>query len=375
MNKAELIKALNLVVEGINGIKVALDAGEVSNIVAGTTPQMTGEAKAPVAPVKEETKVAEKPVETPVDSDKESELNNMKYNELKKYASSLGVDCKGTRPEITARILAHFANGGVTPEAEEVVESPVKEDKKSEDKVVNISDKKKLGKKSEPVVEEEPEEEPEEEDGDEFDTLAEQIISDEDTDVADIISALKEVGVKANKKDVQVKLAQALRDGLIDLDEEDEEEEEVADEPVSSAQKDGEEEEPTLYTPDLDLDGVNNPETMTEARRKAVIAMVDKQVSLVNDEKLTEEDIVKFLEDTATEDEIALIPEDYELEDVFSLYLEIMKRFIDDDGDTHEPADPCQIGEDYFCCGHKVKYVKKTGKFVCEVCGEEYDAE
>ena len=33
----------------------------------------------------------------------EEQLRNMKYNDFKKFAASLGVDCKGTRDEIMAR--------------------------------------------------------------------------------------------------------------------------------------------------------------------------------------------------------------------------------------------------------------------------------
>ena len=51
----------------------------------------------------------------------------MKYNEFKKLASSLGVDCKGTRDEIMARVVAL----GVVTDAEESAEEAPVEKKES----------------------------------------------------------------------------------------------------------------------------------------------------------------------------------------------------------------------------------------------------
>ena len=57
------------------------------------------------------------------------------------------------------------------------------------------------------------------------------------------------------------------------------------------------------------------------------------------------------------------------------MYMELVKRSIDNDGEEHEPSDPYELGEHDMCCGHELKYVKKTKKYVCEHCGTEYEAE
>ena len=63
------------------------------------------------------------------------------------------------------------------------------------------------------------------------------------------------------------------------------------------------------------------------------------------------------------------------IDDFIKLYMELHKRFIDNDGEAHEPSDPYEVGEEDFCCGHPLKYMKKTKKYVCEHCGAEYEAE
>ena len=48
-----------------------------------------------------------------------------------------------------------------------------------------------------------------------------------------------------------------------------------------------------------------------------------------------------------------------EFEELVALYCEIRKRFVDDDGEEHEPGDPYELNEKNFCCGHELKYEKK----------------
>ena len=64
-----------------------------------------------------------------------------------------------------------------------------------------------------------------------------------------------------------------------------------------------------------------------------------------------------------------------EEEELLALYIEKKKHFIDDDGEEAEPGEPYEVGGSNFCCGHELKYSKKTNRYICETCGEEYEAD
>ena len=114
---------------------------------------------------------------------------------------------------------------------------------------------------------------------------------------------------------------------------------------------------------------------MTDERAESVEAKMEAILDAIENEKLTFEDITSYLDDNATEDEIDLLGEEPEDEECVKLYMELIKRTIDNDGEEHEPSDPYELGEHDMCCGHELKYVKKTKKYVCEHCGTEYEAE
>lgn len=354
MNNANLIKGIAQTIEGLtvimNELSVA-DQGAVADEVVTTK-------KEEKAVVKTETpKVKEEKAETSTGDYTREQLNAMKYNELKKLGASLGVKCVGTRDEITDKILA--VGGAVEEDQEEVVE--VKETKKADKKVTSIEEgKKKLGKKKEEVVEE-----PQE---DEFEVQAKEIA--EETDKEDIIEALKEVGVKATSKNYVSKLADALRQGLIDLDEEDEEEEEEVE-----SDEDGEDIDYHVHSTEFDPKGYNDPANMTEERANAIEQMVDEVIEQIANEEIGEDDITSYIEEFSTEDEQELLSDDYTEEQLIKFYLELRKRMIDDEGNEAEPADPYELMEKNFCCGHELKYSKKNKQYICEVCATEYEAE
>lgn len=360
MNNAEIIKGIDLTIEGLTVIKNAL---------------LTESAVAPVeAPKSKSVERREKvqkeepmnpPVEEAVESAKEEvvgkfdreQLSSMKFNDLKKLGASLGVKCTGTRDEITERILAIevTVTAEEVAEAEEVVEpvveekAPVKSDKPAKGK--------KLGKK-----------EADEPAKDQFDEQAEAIAKE--TDVEDIIEALADVDIKATKKNAVQKLAEALRKGLIELDEEEAEDEEEVE-----SEEDGESIEATSYFPEFDPKGYNKPEDMTEERAEAIEAKMDEILTAYSEEELTAEEITSYLEDNATEAELDILGEDYTEEDLLKLYMELVKRTIDNDGEEHEQGEPYEVVDKDVCCGHELKYVKKTKKYICEHCGTEYEAE
>lgn len=349
MNNAEIIKGINTTIEGLETIKKALMSEADAEEKKATKSKVMEEPKEEVAKeVKEET--------TEAGGYTVEELKGMKYNDFKKLASKLGVKCTGTRDEIMERILA--LNG----QSEEEIEAVEQEEK---EEAPSKSDKsaggKKLGKKKddEPTT-------------DEFDEQAEEIAKD--TPLEDIISALADVDIKANKKNAVQKLAEALREGLIELDDEADEESEAG---VDDSEEAGEEEEisATSYFEEFDPDGYNNPDDMTEERAEAIESKMDEILTSYADGTLTDEDISSYVEDNATESEIDLLGDDYTEEDILKLYMELIKRTIDNDGEEHEQGEPYEVADKDVCCGHALKYSKKTKKYICEHCGEEYEAE
>ena len=359
MNNAEIIKGIDLTIEGLTVIKNAL----VGEAVAPTEAPKSKSVERREKVQKEEAMnlPVEEVAEPIVGKFDVEQLNSMKYNEFKKLASSLGVKCTGTRDEIMERILA--LNIPVSEEeveeaealAEEVKEAPTKSDKPSRSK--------KLGKK-----------EADEPKRDEFDEQAEEIAKE--TDVEDIIEALKDVDIKATKKNAVQKLAEALRSGLIELDDEDEEDD-VAEDNNDEVEDedDGEEISADSYFEELDPKGYNNPNNMTEERAEAIEAKMDEILTAYSEGELTDEDIASYVEDNATDAEIELLGDEYTEEDILKLYMELVKRTIDNDGEEHEQGEPYEVADKDVCCGHELKYVKKTKKYICEHCGTEYEAE
>ena len=367
MNNAEIIKGIDMTIEGLTILKSALSAPAETPVVEDILP-------------------APEVSETPAPVYDEATLKAMKFNEFKKLASSLGVKCTGTRDEIMERILA------LNTSAEAPAE--VDEEKSAEAPVEKKGRKSSRSKKS-------AEEAPAETSRDEFDEQAEAIA--EDTDVEDIIEALADVDIKATKKNAVTKLAEALRNGLIELDDEEEEDEEYEEEEVEEEteedsedsededdesedeeesdeddeeeDEDGEEISADSYFSEYDPEGFNDPDAMTEERKSAIEEQMAQIISDIDSGDITSDDVDSFLEDFATDDEKDLMGDDPTDDDFIKLYMELHKRFIDNDGEAHEPSDPYEVGEEDFCCGHPLKYVKKTKKYVCEHCGAEYESE
>ena len=353
MNNAEIIKGIDLTIEGLSTIKKALMTEGVE----------TTQKEVMNTPV-ENTEVGAEAVVGKFDVE---QLKSMKYNDFKKLASSLGVKCTGTRDEIMERILSLDVT--VTeddavveaPVEEAVEETPVKSDKPTNSK--------KLGKKE--VAE------PTEPERDEFDEQAEMVAKE--TSLEDIIEALADVDVKATKKNAVEKLAMALRDGLIELDDDDEEEVEEDEEEIEDTVEEVEEDEDEIsadsYFPELDPNGYNDPDNMSEERAEAIVIKMDEILTAYSEGELTDEEIASYVEDNATESEIDLLGDDYTEEDILKLFMELVKRTIDNDGEEHEQGEPYEVADKDVCCGHELKYSKKTKKYICEHCGTEYEAE
>ena len=375
----ELIKGIDIVINGLTVIKNALTAEDVP------VPESINKVVVQSEPVAVEATpvVTSEPIKISSNSDDavdiggytKREIKDMKYNDFKKFAASLGVKCTGTRSEIMARILALAPTGGT--EEDVVTTESVVDEEPDMSEVTADADKKsnKLGASKRKVVDEAPE-------LDEFDKQAREIA--DDTPIEDIIEALADVGIKATKKNAIEKLAHALREGLIEADEDEDSEEDleedentVDEEETVDETEDGDEVEieADSYFKQFDPKGYNDPDSMTEERHEAIVEKMDYILTDVSEENLTIEDIEKYIENHATDEEIELLGDEYTEDEQLMLYMELVKRTIDNDGEEHtEEEDPYEVGEHDMCCGHELKYVKKTKRYICEHCGTEYEA-
>lgn len=374
MKNERIIEGLNAIIEGATILRDELAGGAEKRNAVDSKSATRRQAVQKEQPAMNEPEETEATVEGKFSRE---QLMSMKFNELKKLGASVGVSCKGTRDEIVERMLQVTVTATVeNDEAEpEKTEAPAKDD----GKVVPINKKKGGLKKSAKT------EEPEEEEVDEqYIQMATE--ATEDMSAKEIIEYLAEFDIEAKgkKSDVVKVLAKAIADGIVQLEDDDEEDEseEEADVEETTAEaeetaedEDGEEFNEESYFPEYDPDGVNNPEGMSEERAEAVKSMMADIIEGVENDTITEEDIQTFLETYASEEELEALGDDYQFEDLVAMYCEVKKRFIDDDGEEHEAGDPYEIDEENYCCGRKLKYEKKSKKFICENCGEEYEAE
>ena len=384
MKNERLIEGLNMIIEGATILRNEIISGaEASTESNGAESKSVTRRKA----VQKEEPAMNAPEETEAGAEVEGTLSreqlmSMKFNDLKKLGASLGVSCSGKRDEIIDRILNVPVKASVEPEESE------DEGTAEKGKVVPISKSKKGGlkKKKEEPEEEETAEEEEAGPSEESIKLAEELT--EDMSAKEIIDYLAECGIKAKgkKSDVILVLAKGIEDGTVELEDDDEEEAgEEVEEPVEDGEdseevsaddaEEGEEFNEESYFPEYDEAGYNNPDTMTEKRAEAVRDMMADIIEKVENDELKEEDMQTLLENVCTDEELEALGEDYEFEELVAMYCEIRKRFVDDDGEEHEPGDPYELNEKNFCCGHELKYEKKSKTFICESCGEKYTAE
>lgn len=341
MNNKEIIKQLGVIAESIEAIKTTLSEGEsVMN-----------------EPVQE--KKVEKPKKEAVKKESSSDdvtvksLEEMGYNDLKKYAASVGVSATGKRDDIIARIL----DVGVQNDEDK---EPVKKEestKKKSNKIVNIEDKR--AEK-------------------EFEDTADDIL--EENDLEDVISELKEVGMKGvTKKNVRDKLIEALKEDLIDL-EDDEDDEESADEKDEAEEIPDEEEDDEgdevidneTYFEDFDPEGVNNPKNVkSKDRLKAMMEIQEDILDSIEANDLDEAIMKSFLLENSTEDEQEEI-EEFDEDEVMAAYIELRKRMVDDDGDDMSDTDDAYYVND-IVYGHGRECKETDGEYVDEVSGETFE--
>lgn len=339
-------------IKGLEKIKEGIDLILKSCIDSLEQPTKVEEPKKSIKTAKT-TKADEKPtevVESTGDYTKE-ELDGMTYNDLKKLAKKLGIPAVGNRDEITEKILNADVTDTEEPDEEEEEAKPVKP------KAV-----KKSAKKPAPVEEEEDDEEDEpedeDEDEDEIDPVEQQVLEAvEDMEDDEIREILEDVGVssKGKRQSLISKLIQAVKDGKIDFDDDNDE----ADEDDTPEETDD----------DSDVEDIT--ESMTKKRKKAYLNYCKETEESFNDGEITREEIIDFINDfNGTKDKMKKVSD----EELLETYLKITANLIDDDGNIVEEG-AYTINDEYYCCGKPLKYDEDEEKFICEVCGEEYEGD
>ena len=328
--KAEVLKGLKMMREGLDIIINSADESVNESQKADVVPK--AEAKA-------EAKEVEAPTSIKGNLSRE-QLDGMTYNDLKKLAKEIGVSAVGARPELTDRIL------GVEVEVEE-------------EAIVDVSDA--------------PEEEPT---GDDVADKVRALVAD--MSVTDIADVLTEVGisVKGKKEALVEKLIQAVKDGLISLEDDEETDEEEAETEVEPTE-DVEEETESIDEADEaeeeedDTNDFDNP-NMTKERKTAIEAFDTATRESIKNGEITDKDMRAFLAEFH-DMKVADLKE-YSAEEIVDFYIDAAIRFIDDDGEIVEEEAYMLNGEPA-CCGHALEYEEDKNSFHCAVCGNDYAAD
>ena len=350
---------------------------QVSEIFGEIAGQEVAEVKAPTnvvdLPVQTETveveqqEVVETEPETP-------SLESLSIAELRKMAKELGLDTKGKKVDIIARIEA--LNEPVEENVEEVVEEVIETPEVEEVEVDDVEDEVLI--EDEDEDEDDAEEEYEEEEADEDDEEPSELellkAELEDYSLEELKEVLEsvELSTKGKKQALISRIIQAVEDGIIaygddeeeievedDLDElvtdEDEiEVEEVTDEEESDDEEDYEDEE--------------EEEELT-VREQAQAEIEERILEDYENGDLTDKQITKFLNEYSN-GTFKTVNKKRSL----NKYIEIMTELVDEDGDVVELGEPYYVGDDVaFCCGAELKEV--DGDFYCEICGNEYEGE
>ena len=345
---------------------------QVSEIFGEIAGQEVAEVKAPTnvvdLPVQTETveveqqEVVETEPETP-------SLESLSIAELRKMAKELGLDTKGKKVDIIARIEA--LNEPVEENVEEVVEEVIETPEVEEVEVDDVEDEVLI--EDEDDAEEEYEEEEEEADEDDEEPSDLELLKAELEDYS--LEELKEVlesvelSTKGKKQALISRIIQAVEDGIIAYgdDEEEIEVEDDLDELVTD-EDEIEVEEVTDEEESDDEEDYEDEEELT-VREQAQAEIEERILEDYENGDLTDKQITKFLNEYSN-GTFKTVNKKRSL----NKYIEIMTELVDEDGDVVELGEPYYVGDDVaFCCGAELKEV--DGDFYCEICGNEYEGE
>lgn len=341
------------------------------------------------------------------------ELDEMKYNDIKSIASSLGIKAVGKKDDLIQQILELSESD----EDGEVAES--KDEQEDVQGNENTSSREESGDS----------EETEDDIRAEFKDFLNSLSREELEEIAD------ECGVKyrSNTNTATIvsncvedldKLEEALEVlGYYEEDDEDEEDEsleDVTDEVSEDEEEDEEDITDQLGLNDMEIeelaDILAKHELSTKGKKQALIdrivkAVEDGIIELADEDEEEEEEEEKPVKSTKplkkkddartqAEDEIEeTIRADYKSKvlkdsaiskfikpyldgsaekldkaEALEKYIEIKRAFVDDDGEVYEAEEPYERDGKYHCCGRALKTLD-NGNPYCEICGCEYEEE
>ena len=181
-------------------------------------------------------------------------------------------------------------------------------------------------------------------------------------EIADILA---DVGVvaKGKRQALISAVIKAVRDGKIDLDDdESEDEDEEAEETTQSEESEDEE---------FDVNDPENP-GMTKERKTALVAHESDTREGFENGDLTRKELVEWLNEYHnTKDTMKKKSDDEILEE----YIYYSSLLIDDEGEMPEEEGAYTVNGIPYCCGHELKYNDDNETYICETCGAEYEAE
>lgn len=334
---------LNTIIEEMEnmGVTVAEEVAPKKEV-----PVETKETNAPTAPKSRKEREASEELPDASNGLTEEQLNSLSYNNLKRLAKEMGISATGARDELTQKILNYDGEVPNTDaEVEEESPAPAKATKKVQ--------------KTEPV-----EEEDEDDDEEEDPIVAKVNEAVEDMTNEEIADILADVGVKAKGKRQSLISAviQAVKDGKIDLDDEESEEEESEDTPAES-----EESEEVGF----DVNDPKNPD-MTKERKAALESYHSEVVNDFDDGAITRDQIIEWLNEYhGTEDTM----KNKSNEELVEEYVYYSSLLINDEGEMPEEEGAYTVNGIPYCCGHELAYNEDNETYICETCGAEYEAE
>ena len=335
--------------EAVSRVTTAEQNAEAKAETAESTTTATPVTKAKSTTTSRKEREASETLPDVFDGLTEEQLNSLSYNNLKKLAKDMGILATGARDELTQKIL-NAEVSAPAPEVEE--EEPVKDEKKSPVKKTPA----KVSKNPEPVEEEEEDDEEEE---DPIVAKVNEAVADmTNEEIADVLA---DAGVRAKgKREALISaVIKAVHDGKIDLDDDEESEgEETEDE---SAEEEG-----------YDVNDTNNPD-MTKERKAAIEAHESETRASFDEGDLTRKDMVAWLNEFhGTKDTMKKKSD----EDILSEYIYCSCLLINDEGEFPEDEGGAYtVNGIPYCCGHELAFDEENNTYICETCGNEYEAE
>ena len=331
---------------------VTAEATEAKEVQTETTvtPE-TQDATTTPAKSRKEREANEK-LPNPNDELTQEQLDGLSYNNLKRLAKEMGIPATGAREELTQKILAY--EGDVpNPDAKDDDESESEEP---------VEEKKTTRKSPRKIQKSEPEPVEDDDDDEEEDPIVAKVNEAvEDMTDEEIMDILADVGVKAKGKRQALISAviKAVRDGKIDLD--DEESDEDEDEVDTKAES-----EETEY----DVNDPENPD-MTEERKAAIKAYeADIRADFKNGD-ITRKQLIEWLNEFHDTKDTMKKKSD---EEILSEYIYCSCLLINDEGEMPEEEGAYTVNGTPYCCGHELAYNEDNDTYICEVCGAEFEA-